>query len=64
LDSAQGSFLGKNRIKPKRYIEITQGNNLIKFGQSSRYYILDNGKVDYSSSDSDEGEVCDAEGFV
>jgi pSer/pThr/pTyr-binding forkhead associated (FHA) protein len=57
LDSAQGTFLGKNKIKPKRYIGITQGNNVIKFGNSTRLYVLDNGKVDYSSSDSDDNAI-------
>lgn len=40
LGSAHGSFLGKKKVAPKSYVPIEMGRNVLKFGQSTRIYIL------------------------
>lgn len=62
LGSTHGTFVGKNRLKSNQYYPIVQGNNLLKFGNSSRLYVLDNeqGRADDTHSD-DEGDETDTQ---
>ncbi|KAI5842635.1 SMAD/FHA domain-containing protein [Morchella snyderi] len=39
LDSANGTFVGKDRIPEKRYFELKEGD-LVKFGLSTREYVF------------------------
>jgi smad nuclear-interacting protein 1 len=39
LDSANGTFVGKDRIPERRYVELKEGD-LVKFGLSTRFVIL------------------------
>lgn len=43
LGSTHGTFIGKKKLLPNTYVQIQQGNNLIRFGNSTRSYILDSG---------------------
>lgn len=46
------------RLKPREYVPIVQGNNLMKFGQSKRFYVLDGSiKKDHEEEDEAEEEV-------
>lgn len=40
LGSSHGTFVNKKRIPENQYVKITSGNAIIKFGASSRQYIL------------------------
>lgn len=40
LGSTHGTFLNKKRVPSKQYVKITNGNNMIQFGASSRIYLL------------------------
>jgi hypothetical protein len=51
-----GTFLGKNRIKPNSYIPIPKNNNLIKFGSSTRFYVLHLPEEKNNDSDDEEEE--------
>jgi len=51
LGSSHGTYLGKKKIKSNAYVPIPKNNNLIKFGTSSRLYILHT-----SDKDSDEDD--------
>jgi len=55
-----GTFLGKTRIKPLTYVTIPKNNNLIKFGSSTRLYIL-HLPEEKNFDDSDEEEDEDLE---
>jgi len=54
LASNHGTFLGKKRIKANSYIPIPKNNNLIKFGASSRLYILHTGYDTGENDDEDD----------
>jgi len=56
LGSVHGTFLGKNRIKPNSYIPIPKNNNLIKFGSSTRFYVLHLPEEKNNDSDDEEEE--------
>jgi len=60
LGSMHGTFLGKTRIKPLTYVTIPKNNNLIKFGSSTRLYIL-HLPEEKNFDDSDEEEDEDLE---
>jgi len=43
LGSSHGTFVNKKRILTKTYFKLESGNNIIKFGESTRFYVLDAG---------------------
>lgn len=56
LESANGTYLNNNRIEPRRYHELFE-KDVLKFGFSSREYVLMNEK----SATDDEEEKSDGE---
>lgn len=40
LNSTHGTFLNKKRLPPKNYVKLTSGNDLLQFGASTRFFLL------------------------
>eukprot|EP00794_Sanderia_malayensis_P006360 gene6360-7088_t len=60
LDSSNGTFLNNNKIDPRRYYEL-QERDVLKFGFSSREYVIlnDQSKDAGTSEDEEEEKVAD-----
>lgn len=56
LDSANGTFLNNKRIEPRRYVEILE-RDILKFGFSSREYVLLHEESVAAADDDDESEM-------
>ncbi|XP_006038450.1 smad nuclear-interacting protein 1 [Alligator sinensis] len=56
LGSGNGTFLNNQRIEPKRYYELKE-KDVLKFGFSSREYVLLHESSDKSEADTKEEEV-------
>lgn len=54
LNSANGTFVNNQKIDPQRYVELIE-KDVIKFGFSSREYVLLHDKTDTSALDEDGG---------
>lgn len=52
LESANGTFINNKKIEPKKYVELLE-RDVIKFGFSSREYVLlhENSKEDAQDDD-------------
>uniref|UniRef100_H2XJI3 FHA domain-containing protein n=1 Tax=Ciona intestinalis TaxID=7719 RepID=H2XJI3_CIOIN len=55
LGSANGTYVNNERIEAQRYVELKE-QDLLKFGFSSREYILLHDKADTSELGSEEEE--------
>ena len=56
LDSANGTYVNKKRIQTRSYVELLE-RDVVKFGYSSREYVL----LHESSQDSSEDEGGDVD---
>lgn len=56
LGSGNGTFLNNQRIEPQRYYELKE-KDVLKFGFSSREYVLLHESSDKSEADAKEEEV-------
>jgi smad nuclear-interacting protein 1 len=56
LESANGTFVNNQRIEPRRYVELLE-KDMIKFGYSSREYILLHADSAESGDEGEEGGV-------
>lgn len=54
LDSGNGTYLNNSRIEPQRYVELKE-KDVVKFGYSSREYVLLHDATDTSVVE-DDGE--------
>lgn len=63
LGSGNGTFLNNKRIEPQRYYELKE-TDILKFGFSSREYVLLQESSDTSELDRKEGEDDDDEEMV
>jgi smad nuclear-interacting protein 1 len=54
LNSANGTYVNNQRIDPQRYVQLME-KDVVKFGFSSREYVLLHEKTDTSELN-DEGE--------
>jgi smad nuclear-interacting protein 1 len=52
LESSNGTFLNNKKIEPKRYMELRE-KDVLKFGFSSREYVLLHDQSDYGEENSD-----------
>lgn len=55
LGSSNGTYLNNQRIDPQRYVELKE-QDMLKFGFSSREYVLLHDRSDTSAVNDDEGE--------
>ncbi|XP_038077612.1 FHA domain-containing protein DDL-like [Patiria miniata] len=55
LESSNGTYINNNRIEPKRYYEL-QEKDVVKFGYSTREYVLLHDKSKDDNPDEDLGE--------
>ncbi|XP_078001558.1 smad nuclear-interacting protein 1-like [Glandiceps talaboti] len=53
LDSSNGTFVNNNKIDPSRYVELIE-KDVVKFGFSSREYVMLHDKSKGDDSDTDE----------
>ncbi|XP_019367644.1 PREDICTED: smad nuclear-interacting protein 1 [Gavialis gangeticus] len=60
LDSGNGTFLNNQRIEPQRYYELKE-KDVLKFGFSSREYVLLHESSDKSEADAKEEEEVEEE---
>lgn len=54
LNSTHGTFCNKERIEPGKLIKLQPGNNVVKFGASTRIYML---QSSFQSFDNDDNEM-------
>lgn len=63
LESANGTFLNAKKIEPRRYYELLE-KDVIKFGYSSRDYVLMRGDADTTQFDSSGDEEIAKEDLI
>ena len=60
LGSANGTFVNNQKIEPQRYVELME-KDVVKFGFSTREYVLLHGDTDTSELNEDDEDVGDDE---
>lgn len=58
LESSNGTYVNNNKVEPRRYVELVE-KDVVKFGYSSREYVLLHEESKYSVEDDDVLDLSD-----